>query len=144
MKEVNAVIGGEGNGGIIYPALHYGRDALVGAALFLSYLAELNLSVSKLRANYPNFVIIKDKIQLTSDIDIENLLSTLKKKYEKYPQNSIDGLKIFVDDNWIHLRSSNTEPIIRIYTESSSETTAENLAKKIKVDISEILKGEES
>jgi phosphomannomutase len=144
MKETNAVIGGEGNGGIIYPELHYGRDALVGAALFLSHLADLNSTVSKLRALYPNFIIIKDKIQFTSDIDIELLMSKLKSKYGKYPQNTVDGLKIFVDENWVHLRSSNTEPIIRIYTESSSETTAENLAKKIKVDISDILKGEES
>jgi len=142
MKDTNAVIGGEGNGGIIYPALHYGRDAMVGAALLLSYLAETGKSLSNLRALYPNFIIIKDKIQLTPDIDIESLLNKLKEKYHRYPQNIIDGLKIFVDDNWVHLRSSNTEPIIRIYTESASRVTAENLSKKIKFDISEILKGE--
>jgi phosphomannomutase len=141
MKETDAVIGGEGNGGIIYPALHYGRDALVGIALFLSYLAELGKSVSALRSQYPSYIIIKDKIQLTADINVTELLESLKEKYHRYPQNVIDGLKIFVDDNWVHLRSSNTEPIIRIYTESESQVTAENLAKKIKLDISEILKG---
>jgi len=141
MKETDAIIGGEGNGGIIYPALHYGRDALVGIALFLSYLAELGKSVSSLRSQYPNYIIIKDKIQLTADINVIQLLENLKEKYHRYPQNTIDGLKIFVDDNWIHLRSSNTEPIIRIYTESESQVTAENLAKKIKLDISDILKG---
>lgn len=142
MKDTNAIIGGEGNGGIIYPALHYGRDAMVGVALLLSYLAETGKSLSNMRSMYPNFIIIKDKIQLTPDIDTEMLLNKLKEKYHRYPQNTVDGLKIFVDDNWVHLRSSNTEPIIRIYTESSSQVTAENLAKKIKFDISEILKGE--
>ena len=141
MKETDAIIGGEGNGGIIYPALHYGRDAMVGIALFLSYLAEIGKSVSALRSQYPNYIIIKDKIQLTEDINVVQLLDSLKEKYHRYPQNTVDGLKIFVDDNWIHLRSSNTEPIIRIYTESESQVTAENLAKKIKLDISEILKG---
>ncbi len=142
MKETSAIIGGEGNGGIIYPALHYGRDAMAGVALFLSHLAEFGKSASSLRALYPNFIIIKDKIQLTPDIDIEHLLNCLKEKYHRYPQNTVDGLKIFVDDNWVHLRNSNTEPIIRIYTESSSQVTAENLAKKIKHDIVEILKEE--
>jgi phosphomannomutase len=141
MKETNAIIGGEGNGGIIYPALHYGRDAMVGIALFLTYLAESGKKVSALRSLYPNYIIIKDKIQLTADINVAQLLENLKEKYHRYPQNTVDGLKIFVDENWIHLRSSNTEPIIRIYTESESQVTAENLAKKIKQDISEILKG---
>jgi len=141
MKDTDAIIGGEGNGGIIYPALHYGRDAMVGIALFLSFLAESGKSVSALRSQYPNYIIIKDKIQLTSDINVPELLENLKEKYHRYPQNTIDGLKIFVDENWIHLRSSNTEPIIRIYTESESQVTAENLAKKIKLDISDILKG---
>ncbi len=141
MKETDAIIGGEGNGGIIYPALHYGRDAMVGIALFLSYLAEIGKSVSALRSQYPNYIIIKDKIQLTDEINVAQLLENLKEKYHRYPQNTIDGLKIFVDENWVHLRSSNTEPIIRIYTESESQVTAENLAKKIKLDISEILKG---
>lgn len=140
MKEHNAVIGGEGNGGIIYPALHYGRDALVGVALFLSYLAESGKSVSILRKRYPNYIIIKDKIQLTPEIDIEYLLESLRAKYTHYPQNAIDGLKIFIDGNWIHLRKSNTEPIIRIYTESHSTSTAHHLANKIKQDVRDILK----
>lgn len=140
MKEVNAIIGGEGNGGIIFPALHYGRDAMVGVALFLSQLAKLNKAVSSLRSQYPNFTIIKDKIQLNPELDIHLLIEKLKLKYHRYEQNTEDGLKIFVDDNWIHLRASNTEPIIRIYTESALVVTAENLAKKIKQDISEIMK----
>ncbi|MCP4441642.1 MAG: phosphoglucosamine mutase [Aureispira sp.] len=140
MKDTNAVIGGEGNGGIIYPTLHYGRDALVGIALFLSHLTAEGTSVSKLRGQYPNYIIIKDKVKLTPEINIDLLLNSLKDKYKNYPQNTIDGLKIQLDDNWIHLRRSNTEPIIRIYTESNSITTAENLAKKIKMDMSEILK----
>ncbi len=141
MKDTNAIIGGEGNGGIIFPELHYGRDALVGIAFILSFLAESNKTLSALRRSYPNYIIIKDKIQLTEDINLNELLENLKGKYQNYPQNTIDGLKIFVDNNWIHLRASNTEPIIRIYTESESEVTAENLAKKIKMDINEILKG---
>lgn len=140
MKETHAVIGGEGNGGIIYPTLHYGRDALVGIALFLSHLATAGCTISKLRSQYPNYIIIKDKVKLTPEINIDLLLNSLKDKYKSYPQNTIDGLKIQLEDNWIHLRKSNTEPIIRIYTESNSITTAENLAKKIKMDMSEILK----
>lgn len=141
MKEVNAVIGGEGNGGVILPELHYGRDALAGTALFLSHLALFGKSVSELRRTYPNYVIIKDKIQLTESINIDTLLDNLSAKYQNYTQNREDGLKIFVEENWIHLRRSNTEPIIRIYTESSSAVTAETLAKKIKADISELIKG---
>lgn len=143
MKATNAVIGGEGNGGIIFPELHYGRDALVGIALFMSHLATSGKKVSQLRASYPNYTIIKDKIQLTPEIDIDNLLDKLKTKYKNYPQNTVDGLKIYLDENWVHLRRSNTEPIIRIYTESESVPTAETLAKKIKMDMSAILKGEE-
>lgn len=142
MKATNAVIGGEGNGGIIYPELHYGRDALVGIALFLSYMAESGLSVSKLRAQYPNYTIIKDKIKLTPEINITELLSKLQEKYQQYPQNTVDGLKIYLNENWVHLRRSNTEPIIRIYTESQSITTAETLANKIKMDMSSIIKGD--
>lgn len=140
MKEVEAVIGGEGNGGIIYPALHYGRDALVGIALFLTFLAKEKKSASMLRARYPNFTIIKDKISLTADIDLDHLLNKLKEKYEQFPTDTCDGLKIYLQENWVHLRKSNTEPIIRIYTESNSSSTAETLAKKIKSDMSEIIK----
>jgi len=140
MKEVNAVIGGEGNGGIIYPALHYGRDALVGIGLFLTHIAQFGKPVSFLRNSYPDYFISKNKIQLTADIDLDLLFQQLSQKYNKQPQNDIDGLKIQFDGDWIHLRRSNTEPIIRIYTESTSEVTATNLATKIKADISELLK----
>lgn len=143
MKETNAVIGGEGNGGVIFPELHYGRDALVGIALFMSHLATFQRKSSQLRAQYPNYTIIKDKIKLTPDIDIDDLLEKLKNKYKNYPQNTVDGLKIYLDENWVHLRKSNTEPIIRIYTESESIPTAETLARKIKMDMSAILKGKE-
>ncbi len=140
MKAVNAVIGGEGNGGIIYPELHYGRDALVGIALFLSKLTAFGKPVSFLRKTYPNYTISKNKIQLTADIELDLLLERLKQKYAKQEVNTIDGLKISFDKDWIHLRKSNTEPIIRIYTESTSEVIADNLASKIISDINEILK----
>lgn len=142
MKENQAIIGGEGNGGVIFPELHYGRDALVGIALFLSYMASSGLRASQIRGQYPNYTIIKDKIQLTPEIDIQLLLEKLKEKYQQYPQNTVDGLKIYLNENWVHLRRSNTEPIIRIYTESNSTTTAETLANKIKTDMSAILKGD--
>ena len=140
MKACNAVIGGEGNGGVIYPSYHYGRDAVVGIALFLSHLAAYGNTVSRLRSTYPSYTISKNKIQLTPDINIEVLLAKLQNKYQNYPLNTIDGLKIEFDKDWIHLRKSNTEPIIRIYTESNSETVATNLARKIQMDIQEILK----
>jgi len=141
MKECGAVIGGEGNGGVIYPDYHYGRDALVGIALFLSHLANYGKNVSFLRNTYPRYTISKNKIQLTPDINIEYLLDKLQNKYRNYPHSTIDGLKIELDKDWIHLRKSNTEPIIRLYTESTSEVVASNLAKKIQMDIHEILKG---
>ena len=141
MKECNAVIGGEGNGGVIYPDYHYGRDALVGIALFLSHLAMYGKNISFLRNTYPRYTISKNKIQLTPDINIEYLLEKLQNKYQNYPHSTIDGLKIELDKDWIHLRKSNTEPIIRLYTESTSEVVASNLAKKIQMDIHEILKG---
>ena len=137
MKKTNAIIGGEGNGGIIYPELHYGRDALVGIALFLTHLAKSNQSVSVLRSTYPSYFISKNKVILTSDMDIDALLVEIKKRYKKQPHNTIDGLKIEFENDWVHLRKSNTEPIIRIYAEGSSETVAENLAKKIIGDIKE-------
>jgi len=141
MKECGAVIGGEGNGGVIYPDYHYGRDALVGIALFLSHLAIYGKNVSFLRNTYPRYTISKNKIQLTPEINIEHLLDKLQRKYQNYPHSTIDGLKIELDKDWIHLRKSNTEPIIRLYTESTSEVVASNLAKKIQMDIHEILKG---
>ena len=140
MKEVNAVIGGEGNGGVIYPELHYGRDALVGIALFLTHLAKYGKSASNLRSTYPGYYISKNKITLTPEMDIDALLLKVEDKYKKQPYSTIDGLKIEFDKEWVHLRRSNTEPIIRIYSEGNSETVANNLANKIIADIKEILK----
>jgi phosphomannomutase len=140
MKEENAIIGGEGNGGIIFPELHYGRDALVGIALFLSHLAKTDKMVSILRQTYPDYHISKNKIQLTDDIDLDMVLKKVREKYKAQPVNMIDGLKIEFDNEWVHLRKSNTEPIIRIYSESQSESTANTLAQKIMHDIKEILK----
>ncbi|MDB5008885.1 MAG: algC 1 [Mucilaginibacter sp.] len=140
MKEVNAVIGGEGNGGVIYPELHYGRDALVGIALFLTHLAKYGKPVSILRSSYPGYFISKNKITLTPEMDIDELLLKVEDKYKKQPYSTIDGLKIEFDKEWVHLRRSNTEPIIRIYSEGNSETVANNLANKIIADIKEILK----
>lgn len=140
MKEVNAVIGGEGNGGVIYPQLHYGRDALVGIALFLSHLATSNKSTHSLRSAYPNYVISKNKIQIEEGINLAEIIEKIKQKYSKYPQNTIDGLRIDIDHDWVHLRGSNTEPIIRIFAESSTEKTANNIAKKMQNDINDILK----
>lgn len=141
MKANNAVIGGEGNGGIIYPDLHFGRDALVGIALFLTHLAKSDISVSRMRASYPNYVISKNKIELTADINVDRVLESVKKKYKNQPINTEDGVKIEFDKEWVHLRKSNTEPIIRIYSESDLEAKAENLAKKIISDIKEIIAG---
>lgn len=141
MKEVRAVIGGEGNGGIIYPDLHFGRDALVGVAMILSQLAEFGKPLSFLKRKYPLFHIAKNKIQLTPDIDLDILFEQLNKKYASQELNTIDGLKITLDGgDWIHLRRSNTEPIVRIYTESTSPVIAQNLARKIQADINDILK----
>ena len=139
MKEKNAVIGGEGNGGIIYPDLHYGRDALVGIALFLSHLARLNMSALRLRSRYPSYYISKNKIELTRDLNVDKILEHIRKKYQKQPINTADGVRIEFEREWVHLRKSNTEPIIRIYAESDSETKAENLARKIMSDIKEII-----
>ncbi|GAA4340291.1 phosphoglucosamine mutase [Mucilaginibacter gynuensis] len=139
MKETNAVIGGEGNGGVIYPELHYGRDALAGIALFLTHLAKYNKPVSVLRSSYPNYFISKNKITLTPEMDIDALLLKVEEKYKSQPHTTIDGLKIEFDKEWVHLRRSNTEPIIRIYSEGNSETVANNLANKIISDIKEIL-----
>ncbi len=139
MKANHAVIGGEGNGGIIYPELHYGRDALVGIALFLSHLAKFGKTASMLRSTYPNYFISKNKIELTPEIDVDHILDEIKNKYRKQPVNTIDGVKIEFDKEWVHLRKSNTEPIIRIYAESQSQTTAKNLAEKIIFDIKDMI-----
>jgi phosphomannomutase len=139
MKDNDAVIGGEGNGGVIYPDLHYGRDALVGIALFLTHLAKQNVTAHRLRMKYPNYFISKNKIELTRDINVDKILDYVKKKYKNQPISTVDGVRIEFDKEWVHLRKSNTEPIIRIYAESDMETKAENLAKKIITDIKEII-----
>jgi phosphomannomutase len=139
MKAQNALIGGEGNGGIILPELHYGRDALVGIALFLSHLATFGKSVSILRRMYPSYYISKNKIELTPDIDVDVVLDGIRAKYAKNPINTIDGVKIEFDKEWVHLRKSNTEPIIRIYCESDTLSTADYLANKIISDIREVI-----
>lgn len=144
MKETEAVIGGEGNGGVIYPESHYGRDALVGIGLFLSHLATFEgrnqKACSELRATYTSYFISKNKIELTPEIDVDKVLLAIKDKYVSQPINTIDGVKIEFDKEWVHLRKSNTEPIIRIYSESESESTANHLAEKIISDIREIIK----
>jgi phosphomannomutase len=140
MKDTQAVIGGEGNGGIIVPDLHYGRDALAGIALFLSHYAQQGKLCSILRAGYPDYYISKNKIELTPEIDIDKLMEAIKEKYKQQPVNTIDGVKIEFDKEWVHLRKSNTEPIIRIYAESQNETTANNLAEKIISDMKQIIK----
>lgn len=139
MKETNAIIGGEGNGGVIYPESHYGRDALVGIGLFLTHLAKFGKTISRLRASYPNYHISKNKIELTPEINVDKILEEVKKKYKKQPINDIDGVKIEFDKEWVHLRKSNTEPIIRIYSESESQATADHLANKIILDIKEVV-----
>jgi len=139
MKEKNAVIGGEGNGGVIYPEIHYGRDALVGIALFLTHLAKSKCSCSALRKKYPDYYISKNKIEADVDVDIYRILEQIKEKYKKHPVNTADGVRIDIEEGWVHLRRSNTEPIIRIYAESNSIVKAETLAKKLLNDIRELL-----
>lgn len=139
MKEVNAVIGGEGNGGVIYPASHYGRDALAGIVLFLTNFAEKGLKASELKATYPQYHISKNKIELKPDTDIDRILEGIKEKYAEERITDIDGVKIDFEDEWVHLRRSNTEPIIRIYSESASEAAAEKLAAEIIKDIKALM-----
>ena len=138
MKEVNAIIGGEGNGGVILPELHYGRDALVGIALFLTHLAKSKKKISALRDSYPKYYIAKNKIQLTPEIDVDNVLESIKEKFSNEEINTIDGVKINFAKEWVHLRKSNTEPIIRIYAESENEEKAEELAKKFIEEINSL------
>ncbi|PSL29825.1 phosphoglucosamine mutase [Chitinophaga ginsengisoli] len=139
MKEVNAVIGGEGNGGIIVPDLHYGRDALIGIGLFLSHVAQSKKNLKALRNSYPDYFISKNKIELDKGVDVATIFDKIKGKYRNQPINIEDGLKIEFDRDWVHLRTSNTEPIIRIYAESQNETTADNIAKRIMQDIREFM-----
>lgn len=137
MKAVNAVIGGEGNGGIILPELHYGRDALIGIALFLTHLANSQKSIKQLRNTYPDYFMSKNKITLSQDTNVQDVFNKIKEKYKSHPINTEDGLKIEFENDWVHLRTSNTEPIIRIYAESNFETTADNIAMKLIQDIHE-------
>ncbi len=138
MKETGAVIGGEGNGGVIYPELHYGRDALVGVALFLTYLAELNIPMTELRKRYPAYFASKNKIELTPAIDVDKVLRTVKERYAHERVNDIDGVKIDFAEHWVHLRKSNTEPIIRIYVEAKSQAFADEVAQQFIAEIKEI------
>ncbi len=140
MKAKGAVIGGEGNGGIIYPDIHYGRDALVGIALFLTYLVKSGKKCSALRDLYPDYYISKNKIEFSPEMDVEKILKAIVEKYKSHPMTTIDGIKIHFDNEWVHLRRSNTEPIVRIYAESDMLAKADNLAKKILNDFKEILK----
>lgn len=135
MKAIGAVIGGEGNGGIIYPALHYGRDSLVGIALFLSHLAHKKMSMTALRASYPNYVISKNKIDLDPKTDVDAILANMAARYKDFEVDTTDGVKIYIEKEWVHLRKSNTEPIIRIYAESKDEAAANALAQKIVAEI---------
>jgi phosphomannomutase len=139
MKETKAVIGGEGNGGVIYPELHYGRDALVGIALFLSHLSHKKCTSSELRDSYPKYCISKNKIQLTPEIDVDSLLQTMADRYQHEEVDTTDGVKIYIDKEWVHLRKSNTEPIIRIYSESTSLESANLLAERIKQEIKKVI-----
>ena len=140
MKEVNAVIGGEGNGGIIVPDFHYGRDALIGIALFLSHFSSFSKGLKSFRGNYPDYFISKNKIELQKSLDVGDIFSKIKNKYKNNPINTEDGLKIEFENDWVHLRTSNTEPIIRIYAESNFETTANNIAMRLMQDIKELAK----
>ena len=140
MKDTGAVIGGEGNGGVIYPELHYGRDALVGVALFLTYFAGLNMTMSQLRKTYPAYFASKNKIELTPEINVDLILETIKSRYSNERVNDIDGVKIDFAENWVHLRKSNTEPIIRIYTEAKTMVEADSLAKRFISEIEQICK----
>lgn len=135
MKEVNAVIGGEGNGGVIYPETHYGRDALAGIALFLTHLAKKKMKISELRATYPQYYMSKNKISLTEEMDIDRILSEVQKIYQDENFSTIDGLKIDFENEWVHLRKSNTEPIIRIYSEAPTLAQAESIAEKVMTNI---------
>jgi len=139
MKEVNAVIGGEGNGGIIVPDFHYGRDALIGIGLFLTHLAEYKKGIKSLRGTYPDYFISKNKIELENGFDLKKIFENIKKKYKNNPVNTEDGLKIEFDTDWVHLRTSNTEPIIRIYAESDYESKANNIALRLMQDIREFM-----
>ncbi|MBQ0739781.1 phosphoglucosamine mutase, partial [Aquimarina celericrescens] len=140
MKEVNAVIGGEGNGGVIYPELHYGRDSLVGVALFLSLLTEKQMKVSELRQTYTSYYMAKEKIELTPDLNVDSLLNKIQEIYKDEDITTIDGVKIDFPENWVHLRKSNTEPIVRISTEAKRQKEADELAQRFISELEELSK----
>jgi phosphomannomutase len=135
MKEKNAIIGGEGNGGIILPELHYGRDALVGIAMFLTYYAKMQMKMSKLKKSFPSYTISKNKLELNPSVNIDTVLNKMSNKYNDISQNKIDGLKLDFEQGWVHMRKSNTEPIIRIYAESGDEKTANELAERFVLEL---------
>ncbi|HMQ88690.1 MAG TPA: phosphoglucosamine mutase, partial [Flavilitoribacter sp.] len=138
MKAVGAVIGGEGNGGVILPDLHYGRDALAGVALILGHLAEQGVTLSELKKRYPAYAMIKDKVELTPDLDVDGLLEGLKARFSAEECNTEDGLKVDFKEGWVHLRKSNTEPIVRIYSEADTEAAAQALVDRIKTEMNAI------
>jgi len=138
MKAENAIIGGEGNGGIIYPELHYGRDALVGIALFLTSLAKKGMKTSELRDSFPKYVISKNKIELTPQINVDQILEKVSENYKNFEVDKTDGVKIYIENEWVHLRKSNTEPIIRIYSESTTEEKANLFAEKFISEIKDL------
>ena len=139
MKETNAVIGGEGNGGVIFPELHYGRDALVGIALFLTYLANKKLKMSDLKSSFPQYTISKNKLALTNSTNIDLLLEKISKKYKTVKQNKIDGLKLEFENEWVHMRKSNTEPIILIYAESQNQKSAHDLGERFVEELKSLI-----
>jgi phosphomannomutase len=139
MKEKNAVIGGEGNGGVIFPELHYGRDALVGIALFLTYLANKKLKMSDLKSSFPQYTISKNKLALTKSTNIDLLLEKISNNYKNVKQNKIDGLKLEFKSEWVHMRKSNTEPIIRIYAESQNQKSAHNLGERFVEELKSLI-----
>jgi phosphomannomutase len=140
MKATNAVIGGEGNGGVIYPALHYGRDSLVGVALVLSHLAETGKKMTELKASYPPYFMAKKKAQLVEGVDVDGLLADMASKYSNEKVNTIDGVKIDFAEGWVHLRKSNTEPIVRVYTEAPTQEKADQLGERFLQEITEVMK----
>ena len=139
MKEKNAIIGGEGNGGVILPELHYGRDALVGIALFLTYFAKMKMKMSDLKKSFPSYTISKNKLELEASVNIDSVLEKMSEKYKNVTQNKLDGLKLDFENGWVHMRKSNTEPIIRIYAESENSKTANDLGKRFANELKSLI-----
>jgi len=139
MKDKNAIIGGEGNGGVILPELHYGRDALVGIALFLTYFAKMKMKMSDLKKSFPSYTISKNKLELEASVNIDSVLEKMSEKYKSVTQNKLDGLKLDFENGWVHMRKSNTEPIIRIYAESENSKTANDLGKRFANELKSLI-----